>query len=58
MDSFPLAGFDGYSSQTLSFKQTEEGDIQLDVVYPEISDGLSSTVVIHYHGGFLVYLII
>lgn len=54
MSSSPLAGFDGYTSQTLSYKTTSDGDISVDVVYPEETDGSPSTVLIHYHGGFLV----
>ncbi|KAJ3500740.1 hypothetical protein NM208_g17081 [Fusarium decemcellulare] len=54
MASFPLAGFDGYTSRTFSFKSTPDGDINVDVVYPEDSDGSPSTVLLHYHGGFLI----
>ncbi len=53
MDSFPLAGFDGYKSKTLAYKTTQDGDILLDVVYPEVSGSVPSTVLLHYHGGFL-----
>ncbi|KAM6520190.1 hypothetical protein FALCPG4_013743 [Fusarium falciforme] len=52
--SFPLEGFAGYTSQTLPFKITSNGPINLDVVYPEKSDGSSAVVLLHYHGGFLV----
>ncbi|KAF4977437.1 hypothetical protein FDECE_18357 [Fusarium decemcellulare] len=54
MTSFPLAGFDGYTSRTFSFKSTPDGDINVDVVYPEVSDDSPSTVLLHYHGGFLI----
>ncbi|KAF7555113.1 hypothetical protein G7Z17_g2458 [Cylindrodendrum hubeiense] len=54
MNSFPLAGLDGYKSKTLSFKSTRDGDINVDVAYPELpGDVESSTVLLHYHGGFL-----
>ncbi|RSL58903.1 hypothetical protein CEP53_005994 [Fusarium sp. AF-6] len=52
--SFPLEGFAGYTSQTLPFKTTSDGTINLDVVYPEESDGSPAVVLLHYHGGFLV----
>ncbi|KAL2680383.1 hypothetical protein Neosp_007981 [[Neocosmospora] mangrovei] len=52
--SFPLEGFIGYTSQTVPFKTTSGGPINLDVVYPEKSDGSSAVVLLHYHGGFLV----
>lgn len=54
MNSFPLAGFPGYTSKTFSYKTTSDGDISVDVVYPEETDSSSSTVLVHYHGGFLV----
>lgn len=53
MSSFPLE-FDGYESKTFSYKATSDGSISVDVVYPEETDGAPSTVLIHYHGGFLV----
>ncbi|KAI8715970.1 Abhydrolase-3 domain-containing protein [Fusarium sp. LHS14.1] len=52
--SFPLEGFAGYTSQTVPFKSTSNGPINLDVVYPEESDGSPAVVLLHYHGGFLV----
>lgn len=56
MDSFPLSGLDGYKSKTLSFKSTRDGNIKLDVVYPEqIDDASPSTMLLHYHGGFLIF---
>lgn len=56
MDTFPLDGLDGYKSQTLSFKSTRDGDIKVDVAYPELTDdGSTSTVLLHYHGGFLIF---
>ncbi|KAL2688980.1 hypothetical protein Neosp_003030 [[Neocosmospora] mangrovei] len=54
MNSFPLAGFPGYTSKTFSYKTTSDGDISVDVVYPEETDGSPSTVLVHYHGGFLI----
>ncbi|KAH7010075.1 Alpha/Beta hydrolase protein [Ilyonectria destructans] len=53
MDSFPPTGIDGYVSKTFIFKSTKDGDIHVDVAYPEVTDG-TGTVLIHYHGGFLV----
>ncbi|KAF4980446.1 hypothetical protein FZEAL_3562 [Fusarium zealandicum] len=54
MNSFPLAGFDGYTSKTFNFKSTSDGNIPVDIVYPVETDGSPSTVLIHYHGGFLI----
>ncbi|KAM0421174.1 hypothetical protein ACHAPT_011066 [Fusarium lateritium] len=54
MITFPLAGFNGYTSKTFTFKTTPDGSIPVDVVYPEETDGSPSTVLIHYHGGFLI----
>ncbi|KAH7121623.1 Alpha/Beta hydrolase protein [Dactylonectria macrodidyma] len=54
--SSPLTGIDGYKSQTLSYKSARDGDIKVDVAYPEATDADStSTVFLHYHGGFLVF---
>ncbi|SPN98458.1 uncharacterized protein DNG_01502 [Cephalotrichum gorgonifer] len=53
MSSFPLQ-IDGYKSKTLDFKSTKDGAIKLDVFYPENVEGTKRTVVLHYHGGFLV----
>lgn len=44
----------GYKSKTLTFKSTKEGEIKLDVAYPEVRTQLPAVVVLHYHGGFLV----
>jgi hypothetical protein len=46
--SSPFSSLKGYTSKT-----GPDGDILLDVVYPEETDGLPSTVLIHIHGGFL-----
>lgn len=54
MASSPFSGLKGYTSKTIPFKSGPDGDILLDVVYPEESDGKPSTVLIHIHGGFLV----
>ncbi|KAM5349799.1 hypothetical protein ACJ41O_006304 [Fusarium nematophilum] len=54
MSAFPLTGFDGYTSKSFTFKSTVEGDVSADVVYPKETDGSPSTVLIHYHGGFLI----
>ncbi|KAH7169912.1 Alpha/Beta hydrolase protein [Dactylonectria macrodidyma] len=54
MKSFPLDRFDGYTSKTFSFKSTPEGSIFIDVIYPEETDSSPSTVLVHYHGGFLI----
>lgn len=53
MNSFPPTGIYGYVSKTFIFKTTKDGDIHVDVAYPEVPDG-PSMVLIHYHGGFLV----
>ena len=50
---FPLE-VNGYKSKTLDFKSTKDGTIKLDVFYPENVEGSTRTVVLHYHGGFLV----
>ena len=50
---FPLK-VDGYKSKTVDFKSTKDGTIKLDVYYPENVKGSTRTVVLHYHGGFLV----
>ncbi|KAH6871510.1 Alpha/Beta hydrolase protein [Thelonectria olida] len=55
MNTFPRTGFNGYTSKTFTFKSTPEGgSISVDVAYPEETDGSPSTVLIHYHGGFLI----
>ncbi|KAF5022713.1 hypothetical protein F66182_5261 [Fusarium sp. NRRL 66182] len=54
MASSVFSSLEGYTSKTIPFKSGPEGDIVLDVVYPEESDGLPGTVLIHIHGGFLV----
>jgi hypothetical protein len=46
--------FDGYTSKTFRFKSTEDGDIHAEVTYPENPGDSPATVLIHYHGGFLV----
>ncbi|KAH7121726.1 Alpha/Beta hydrolase protein [Dactylonectria estremocensis] len=55
MTSSLLTGLDGYKSQTLTYKSTRDGDIKVDVAYPEATEADSSTVLLHYHGGFLVF---
>ncbi|KAH8880477.1 alpha/beta-hydrolase [Thozetella sp. PMI_491] len=54
MVSLPDTGFQGYQSKTLTYKSTKDGDIKLDVVYPEDVRSSLRTVLLHYHGGFLV----
>lgn len=54
MASSQLNDLKGYITKTLSFKSTPDGDIKVDVTYPEKDDGSPATVLIHYHGGFLV----
>ncbi|RKK94543.1 hypothetical protein BFJ71_g8911 [Fusarium oxysporum] len=44
----------GYTYKTIPFKSGPDGDIVLDVVYPEEADGSPTTVLIHIHGGFLI----
>jgi acetyl esterase/lipase len=44
----------GYTYKTIPYKSGPDGDIVLDVVYPEEADGSPTTVLIHIHGGFLV----
>ncbi|KAH9884770.1 alpha/beta-hydrolase [Xylariomycetidae sp. FL2044] len=57
---FTDAGLQGYESRTFSYKTTpDDDDIKLDVVFPSEGNlgGSSSsprTVLLHYHGGFLV----
>jgi acetyl esterase/lipase len=46
----------GYTYKTIPYKSTPDGDIVLDVVYPEEADDSPTTVLIHIHGGFLVSL--
>lgn len=50
---FPIE-VNGYKSKTVDFKSTKDGTIKLDVFYPENVQGSTRTVVLHYHGGFLV----
>ncbi|KAM0343799.1 hypothetical protein ACHAPU_008228 [Fusarium lateritium] len=54
MASSPFSNLKGYTSKTIPFKSGPDGDIFLDVVYPEETDDLPSTVLIHIHGGFLI----
>lgn len=55
MATFPLDGFDGYTSKTFIFKTDPDGNsIHTDVVYPTQAADSPSTVLVHYHGGFLV----
>lgn len=54
MTSSPFSSLKGYASKTIPYKSGPDGDILLDVVYPEETGGLPSTVLIHIHGGFLV----
>jgi acetyl esterase/lipase len=46
----------GYTYKTVPFKSGPNGDIILDIGYPEDADGSPATVLIHIHGGFLVSL--
>ncbi|KAF5669335.1 hsp70 [Fusarium circinatum] len=39
---------------TIPYKSGPDGDIVLDVVYPEEADDSPTTVLIHIHGGFLI----
>ncbi|CAI6100829.1 hypothetical protein V2G26_010516 [Clonostachys chloroleuca] len=56
MATFPLDGFDGYTSKTFIFKTDPDGNsIHTDVVYPTQAADSPSTVLVHYHGGFLVF---
>ena len=58
MTSSPFSGLKGYTSKTIPYKSGPDGDILLDVVYPEETGGLPNTVLMHIHGGFLVnYLV-
>ncbi|KAG8359379.1 hypothetical protein FVEN_g3053 [Fusarium venenatum] len=52
--SSPFSGLKGYTSKTIPYKSGPDGDVLLDVVYPEETEGLPSTVLIHIHGGFLI----
>ncbi|KAM0246452.1 hypothetical protein ACHAP5_004767 [Fusarium lateritium] len=54
MASSPFSGLKGYTSKTVPFKSGPDGDILLDIVYPEETGGVPSTVLIHIHGGFLI----
>ncbi|KAH7161985.1 Alpha/Beta hydrolase protein [Dactylonectria estremocensis] len=54
MNSFPLDRFHGYMSKTFTFKSTPESSISVDVIYPEETNSSPSTVLMHYHGGFLI----
>ncbi|KAL0940081.1 uncharacterized protein CTRU02_206691 [Colletotrichum truncatum] len=54
MTPLPEAALQGYQSKTFVYKSTSEGDILLDVLYPKECDGTPQTVVLHYHGGYLV----
>ncbi|KAI6747660.1 hypothetical protein HG530_015768 [Fusarium avenaceum] len=54
MNSSLHTSLDGYVSKTFTFKSTPEGGILADVVYPEEMDDSPKTVLIHYHGGFLI----
>ncbi|OAL45724.1 alpha/beta-hydrolase [Pyrenochaeta sp. DS3sAY3a] len=53
-DCSPLSAFYGYESKTIAFKWTADGDVLLDVLAPKVKTGKSVTVLLHYHGGFLV----
>lgn len=53
--SSALKNVPGYTAKTLTYKRTKRGhDILLDVAYPEQAGEKPATVLIHYHGGFLV----
>jgi hypothetical protein len=57
MASAAFPGFPGYKSKSCIFKQSKDGDIQLDILYPEAESTVPATVVLHYHGGFLVSIV-
>lgn len=50
----PLAGFEGYKSKTIIYKDVNHLNLRLDVLYAEKAPDTQPTVLIHYHGGFLV----
>jgi hypothetical protein len=54
MSAFPVAGLAGYTARTITFKSVQKIDVKLDVVYPESKITKTATVLLHYHGGFLV----
>lgn len=45
---------DGYKTKTVSYKSTQEGNINLEIFYPEAVSDSPRVVLLHYHGGFLV----
>ncbi|ETS75582.1 hypothetical protein PFICI_12526 [Pestalotiopsis fici W106-1] len=54
MDPSILSSLEGYHSKTVVYKSTSAGDIKLDILYPAGVSELPRTVLLHYHGGFLV----
>lgn len=59
MDPTILASLEGYKAKTIDYKSTPDGEIKLDILYPADVAGTSvvsrkRTVLLHYHGGFLV----
>ncbi|KAH6900609.1 Alpha/Beta hydrolase protein [Thelonectria olida] len=50
----PLASLPGYKHETLPYKHSKHGDLLVDIAYPDTADRSDATVVIHFHGGFLV----
>lgn len=59
MDPTILASLEGYKAKTIDYKSTPDGEIKLDILYPADVSGTSvvsrkRTVLLHYHGGFLV----
>ncbi|KAH7174766.1 Alpha/Beta hydrolase protein [Fusarium flagelliforme] len=54
MSSSPFSGLKGYTSKTIPYKSGPDGDVLLDVVYPEETGGLPNIVLMHIHGGFLI----
>ncbi|KAK5062661.1 hypothetical protein LTR84_004734 [Exophiala bonariae] len=54
MTSFPVAELVGYMARTITFKSVQNIDIKLDVAYPQGEIKTPATVLLHYHGGFLV----
>ncbi|OHE95058.1 hypothetical protein CORC01_09715 [Colletotrichum orchidophilum] len=54
LSSFPLETFARETSYTMPSKATSHAILNVEVVYPEKSDGSLATVLLHYPGGFLV----
>lgn len=54
MASEILSSLEGYEAKTVAYKLTSDGEVKLDIFYPTNVSGSSRTVLLHYHGGFLV----